>query len=311
MSIWKEYLKPVVVLVVICIIVSAGLAVTNSITAPIIEENAAKTANAARQELIPDADGFEELAVEYNGVTAMYKATNLDAYVVTAEAKGYGGMVPVMVAFGEDGKILSVKFMSNDETPGLGQKVKSEAFQGQFSGMEAESFTLSDIDAISGATISSSAATTAINNAIAAYKGEAKGEVEIEWTEENILAAVLPEAGAITPIDGTWPTATAAYKGESYGIVVVAEVPGFYKKPVVAYVGFDDSGVITGVYIDGNNETVGVGQQVTGVDFGAQFVGQSSIGEPDMIAGATVSSTAAVDAVKAAVSDYSNVKGAA
>ncbi|MFQ9679337.1 MAG: FMN-binding protein [Ruthenibacterium lactatiformans] len=43
----------------------------------------------------------------------------------------------------------------NDETPGLGQKVKSEAFQSQFSGMPAEEFGLSDIDAITGATISS------------------------------------------------------------------------------------------------------------------------------------------------------------
>ncbi|MBD5093427.1 MAG: FMN-binding protein, partial [Subdoligranulum sp.] len=55
------------------------------------------------------------------------------------------------------------------ETPGLGQKVKTDAFQGQFSGMAAEAFTISDIDALTGATISSRAATTAINAAIVAY----------------------------------------------------------------------------------------------------------------------------------------------
>lgn len=89
------------------------------------------------------------------GVTAIYKADNDSGYVITAQAKGYGGEVPVMVAFNAEGTIEAVQFLDNDETPGLGQKVKSEAFQSQFSGMPAEEFGLSDIDAITGATISS------------------------------------------------------------------------------------------------------------------------------------------------------------
>ena len=99
-----------------------------------------------------------------------YAADNGAGYVITAQAKGYGGQVPVMVAFGADGAIASVRFLDNSETPGLGQKVKDDAFQGQFSGMAAEAFTLDDIDAVTGATISSRAATTAINAAIEVYQ---------------------------------------------------------------------------------------------------------------------------------------------
>lgn len=147
---WNDFVKPIVVLGVICLVTSLLLAVTNNVTAPIIAENAVKTANATRQALLPSADTFTEVAPETptEGVTAIYKADNDSGYVITAQAKGYGGEVPVMVAFNAEGTIEAVQFLDNDETPGLGQKVKSEAFQSQFSGMPAEEFGLSDIDAI-------------------------------------------------------------------------------------------------------------------------------------------------------------------
>ena len=128
---WNDFVKPIVVLGVICLVTSLLLAVTNNVTAPIIAENAVKTANATRQALLPSADTFTEVAPETptEGVTAIYKADNDSGYVITAQAKGYGGEVPVMVAFNAEGTIEAVQFLDNDETPGLGQKVKSEAFQ--------------------------------------------------------------------------------------------------------------------------------------------------------------------------------------
>ena len=48
--------------------------------------------------------------------------------MITAASKGYGGDVPVMVAFNSEGTITAVKFLDNDETPGLGQKVKNEVW---------------------------------------------------------------------------------------------------------------------------------------------------------------------------------------
>ena len=277
-------------------------------------ENAVKTANATRQALLPSADTFTEVAPETptEGVTAIYKADNDSGYVITAQAKGYGGEVPVMVAFNAEGTIEAVQFLDNDETPGLGQKVKSEAFQSQFSGMPAEEFGLSDIDAITGATISSGAAASAINAAIAAYNQEAgvAGEDLSALSPEELRAALLPDAGAITPVDVSADGVTEAYKGEAYGVVIYAQAEGFYKKPVTAAVGFDDDGVITGVYIDASNETADVGGQVGRPRFAGQFVGKTSLDGVDAVAGATISSNAAMDAVQKAIDAFSTVKGA-
>lgn len=104
---WNDFVKPIVVLGVICLVTSLLLAVTNNVTAPIIAENAVKTANATRQALLPSADTFTEVAPETptEGVTAIYKADNDSGYVITAQAKGYGGEVPVMVAFNAEGTI--------------------------------------------------------------------------------------------------------------------------------------------------------------------------------------------------------------
>lgn len=169
---WKDFGNPILVLGIICLVTSLLLAATNGVTAPIIEENAIRTANETRQALLPDADTFSPVdvpAAAAQNVAEIYRADNGAGFVITAQAKGYGGDVPVMVAFNAAGSIEAVRFLDNSETPGLGQKVKTDAFQGQFSGMAAEAFTLSDIDALTGATISSRAATTAINAAIAAY----------------------------------------------------------------------------------------------------------------------------------------------
>ena len=69
-----------------------------------------------------------------------------------------------------DGVILGVTMMDNSETPGLGQKVTEPAFSAQFAGKTAEPLTIDEIDAVTGATISSRAAVSAIDLAIAAYR---------------------------------------------------------------------------------------------------------------------------------------------
>ena len=73
---WNDMLKPVVVLVVICVIASAGLAVTNQFTAPIIAEQQAAAANQAYLVVVPGADNFEEVTdFATTNVQAVMKAT--------------------------------------------------------------------------------------------------------------------------------------------------------------------------------------------------------------------------------------------
>ena len=136
------------------------------------------------------------------------------------------------------------------------------------------------------------------------------GEDLSALSPEELRAALLPDAGAITPVDVSADGVTEAYKGEAYGVVIYAQAEGFYKKPVTAAVGFDDDGVITGVYIDASNETADVGGQVGRPRFAGQFVGKTSLDGVDAVAGATISSNAAMDAVQKAIDAFSTVKGA-
>lgn len=312
MSLFSDFVKPIVVLGSICLVTSALLAVTNEATAPIIKENTIKVANAARAELLPSADKFTlQEALATDAVPEVYKADNDTGYVMTAQAKGYGGQVPVMLAFDAEGKIAAVKFLDNDETPGLGQKVKNPAFAQQFSGMDSKNFALSDIDAVSGATISSAAAATAVNSAISLYNTEIKGEVAVVLTPEEVRAKILPNGGAITPMETVPAGAFEAYQGANGGTILYVEGKGFYKKPLIAAVGFDDAGVITGVWLDTSKETTGVGTQVgTDAAFAEQFIGKTSANPHDVVAGATMSSDAAAVTIQMAIDAYSASKGA-
>lgn len=169
MSSWNKIIKPIVVLSVMCVVVTGALALTNGVTAPVIKAATAAAQEKARTELLPDATGFTQVEGEYEGVSAIYTADNGVGTVITCAAKGYGGSITVMVAFA-DGTIKQIKVTEQAETQGLGSKIVSEAgFRDSFAGLPAQPFTVSDIDTITGATISSKAVTTAVNYAVAAY----------------------------------------------------------------------------------------------------------------------------------------------
>ena len=172
MSNWNKIFKPIVVLCVICIVMTGALAATNGVTAPIIEAATLAAQEKARTELLPEADGFApvaDLAVE--NVVEAYTANNGVGTVVTSTSKGYGGTMTVMVAFTPEGTIKQIKVTEQGETQGIGSKVAGDAsFWTRFEGLEAKELVLgTDVDALSGATVSSKALTAAVNAAIAGY----------------------------------------------------------------------------------------------------------------------------------------------
>ena len=171
MSNWNKIFKPIVVLVIICIVVTGALAATNGVTAPIITAATQEAERAARSELLPEAEDFEPVTgVEVANVSAIYKSTNDVGVVITSSAKGYGGDVVVMTAITPDGTIKQVKIQSQGETAGVGTKIENESFWSQYTGLPAETITLDQqVDRITGASISSSAVNDAVNFAIAAY----------------------------------------------------------------------------------------------------------------------------------------------
>ena len=171
MSNWNKVFKPIVVLCAICIIITAALAVTNSVTAPIIQEATIAAQNAARQELAPEATAFEKIeGIAVENVSDVYVGDNGEA-VITCAGKGYGGTVTVMVAFTTDGTIKQIKVTEQAETQGLGTKVTTDpSYWTRYEGLEAKPLTLgTDVDALTGATISSRALLSAVNAAVEAY----------------------------------------------------------------------------------------------------------------------------------------------
>jgi len=165
----NDFGKPIIVLMCICLVMSAALAFTNDVTAPIIEKAAAEKAEAARMEVLPDADAFTEVTADGlpAGITAAYKANNGAGFVFMMEAKGYGGTMSLICGIDADGKIVATKTLSHAETSGLGSKTADEPFRSQFAGKDA---ALDGVDTITGATISSKAYIGAVNEAFAAYE---------------------------------------------------------------------------------------------------------------------------------------------
>ena len=190
-NVTTDFVLPIVVLVLICAVMSGLLAVTNNITAPIIDE-AEKAANtAARKEVMPladaagDADPFEEVKPENlpepaaasmpSSITGVYKATNSAGdtvgYTFSITTQGYGGKNTLKMAVGVDmdGKITGVKVLDHKETAGLGSKITTDQrFIGDVLNKGASE--IDGIDRISGATFSSNYYKAAIKDALAAFE---------------------------------------------------------------------------------------------------------------------------------------------
>lgn len=173
-NVTTDFVLPIVVLVLICAVMSGLLAVTNNITAPIIEEAERRAAEEARKEVLAAADSFEKLEAAGlpDAVTEVYKASNGAGYTFSIVAQGYGGKgtLKVAVGIGMDGKITGVKILDHKETAGLGSKITGDAFQGQFPGQDAGYVSdIKNIDAIGGATKSSNFFRLALSYAFEAF----------------------------------------------------------------------------------------------------------------------------------------------
>lgn len=166
---FNEIIKPVLVLVCICLVVTALLAYINSVTSPIIAKAEQEKTEQAMSEVLTEADGFKPLEIENlpDRVTEVYTANNGSGYVFMLTTKGYGGDMKLICGMKADGTIEQCKTLSHAETSGLGSKTAEDPYRNQYCGKSAD--TLSEVDAITGATISSTAYKNAIEDAFKAY----------------------------------------------------------------------------------------------------------------------------------------------
>ncbi|MBO5021764.1 MAG: FMN-binding protein [Clostridia bacterium] len=187
-----DILKPVVVLLSICIIIPLALSLTNKLTsariAALAEENEQKA-----MALLIKADSFEpqsfgEGEEKFDFNIAKSQSGEVLGYIFVTAARGYGGDVSVMTAIGTDGKIIEISILDvANETPGLGQNVTKEAFYSQYEGKTADVKVLKNganssanqINAWTGATISSKAVNAAVNKALANF-GEYSNKVLVD-----------------------------------------------------------------------------------------------------------------------------------
>ena len=178
----KEILIPAVSLLLICAVVTALLGLTNRVTAPQIEKLALETQEAAKKEVLPNAASFsDEKQTEKDGEMYPYFEGLSDSgetigYVFQTAAKGYGGDIVVMVGVLSDGTVAGVSILSISETAGLGMNAKNASFLQQFVGksgtigVQKNGSSDTEIQALTGATITSKAMASAVNQALALYE---------------------------------------------------------------------------------------------------------------------------------------------
>lgn len=180
----KEILIPTISLFIICAVATALLGLTNSVTEQKIEEVAAKSAAEARLRVCKNAESFEEKTDKNGNVyfEAKDKDGNTVGFAVTTEDKSYGGRIEVMTGISAEGEITGIEILTIDDTPGLGMNAKKDGFRNEYVGKKGE-LTVSksasadnEIQAITGATITSNAVTRCVNKATTVYENVVGGE---------------------------------------------------------------------------------------------------------------------------------------
>lgn len=195
----KEIMLNSLKLFLITLIAGLLLGTVYEITKEPRKKQEEKTKQTAYEKVFEAADSFEEMDydkkeletyISDNGykpsiayidgiVKALDGDKNVVGYVITVTDKeGYGGNIQFTIGIQSDGTINGVSFLSIEETAGVGMKAKENKFKSQFEGRKVDSFEYAkngatadnQIDAISGATITTNAVTNGVNTGILAYK---------------------------------------------------------------------------------------------------------------------------------------------
>ncbi len=145
------------ILALICVIAAGLLAGVNALTKDKIAAQARFEEEAALKEIMPQAAKFVEKnpTPEISFYQAFDNQDKKIGFVFKASGKGYSSEIQTLVGMFLDGRISAIKVLSLNETPGLGMRVKEDGFTRQFNNQEAMS--LANVQAITGATISSRA----------------------------------------------------------------------------------------------------------------------------------------------------------
>ncbi|NDL67956.1 RnfABCDGE type electron transport complex subunit G [Anaerotalea alkaliphila] len=181
-------LKNALILFTITIIAAVILGFVYNITLEPIAAQQLKTRDNALGNVLPDTS-FDTLEVQnqetYSQLVELFEGKDAAGNVVgyafkMATKEGYGDLIELIVGIRMDGTIAGIDVIRQAETPGLGAKVDEPSFKDQFAGKVATALTVvkgaagaeEEISSISGATITSRAATNAVNQAVEYFNTE-------------------------------------------------------------------------------------------------------------------------------------------
>lgn len=208
----REILKLGAILAAISLVAGLLLSGTYSLTRPRIRMQEEEERGLALKQVLPGAVEFREK----RGRTMRYeegvdRSGRVVGYAFDGQAKGYQSTIRVRVGVDPDGKILGIKILSQEETPGLGAKVdevlsqetlwsalmgifrssqpveideipsSTPWFQAQFAGKTARDLILvkestdKNIESITGATITSQAVTKAVRDSVREFLTTERG----------------------------------------------------------------------------------------------------------------------------------------
>lgn len=195
----KKIIKNTLILTVITLIAGLALGVVYEITKAPIAQVQAEEKQEACQQVFPEADEFELQDVDGAAAKQAVKDMGTNAtidevyfakmggsevgYVITATDKdGYGGNIQITVGIMKDGTVNGISILDISETAGLGMRATEPEFYGQFRDKKTDKFAVNkdgqegeQIDALSGATITSRAVTGAVNTALGYYQNALGG----------------------------------------------------------------------------------------------------------------------------------------
>ena len=179
----NKIVKLALVLFAVCAIAAGVLGIVYNLTKPTIDRRAMEKTTAAFAAVL-QAESYEKVDTAAfsldRSVNAVYKAGDGSGYVVESTFSGAQGNITMVVGVKSDFSCSGISITEHSETAGLGAVAASSseagiAFRNQYIGV-GEGVTVKDIDAIAGATITSTAVTNAVATSITTVKTIEGGE---------------------------------------------------------------------------------------------------------------------------------------
>ena len=197
----NKIVKNTLSLTLITVVLGVVLGLVHSVTAEPIARQEEQKKQEACADVFEDAQTFEAVELETSGLEEKFTSALADAgleeehidelynaldgsgntlgYVFTVTTgEGYGGDIQFTLGVAADGTMQGISFLSISETAGLGMRANTDDFKSQFAGKNVESIAYSktgatadnEIDALSGATVTTNAVTHGVNAGLCAFR---------------------------------------------------------------------------------------------------------------------------------------------